>query len=147
MRPSRRRSGGTGGRWKGSPRTPGGASEFVGFPSAFMPAVSMLRLMASAQIPPDMIDLLEGDALGHLATIRADGTPHVTPLWIDHDGDTILVDVRVDRVKAANMRERPSVALSIVDPRNPYRHLDITGRAVSSAEVGLRERLTGPARR
>ena len=74
----------------------------------------MLRLVASAQIPPDMIDLLEGDALGHLATIRADGTPHVTPLWIDHDGDTILVDVRVDRVKAANMRERPAVALSIV---------------------------------
>jgi len=58
----------------------------------------MLRLVASAQIPPDMIDLLEGDALGHLATIRVDGTPHVTPLWIDHDGDTILVDVRVDLV-------------------------------------------------
>ena len=107
----------------------------------------MLRLVASAQIPPDMIDLLEGDALGHLATIRVDGTPHVTPLWIDHDGNTILVDVRVDRVKAANMRERPAVALSIVDPRNPYRHLDITGRVVSWSDDGWREHMNALARR
>src|SRR6266550_2442161 len=62
-----------------------------------------LRSMPSV-IPSEFIDLLEGDALGHLATLRADGTPHVTPLWVDHDGDTLLVDVRVDRVKAANMR-------------------------------------------
>ena len=103
--------------------------------------------MAPAQIPSDMIDLLEGDALGHLATIRADGSPHVTPLWIDHDGDTILVDVRVDRVKAANMRERPAVALSIVDPRNPYRHLDITGRVVSWSEDGWREHMDALSRR
>ena len=103
--------------------------------------------MAPAQIPQDMIDLLETDALGHLATIRADGTPHVTPLWIDHDGDTILVDVRVDRIKAANMRERPSVALSIVDPRNPYRHLDIIGRVVSWSEDGWREHMNALARR
>src|SRR5260370_586413 len=72
------------------------------------------------------MDLLEGDALGHLATVRANGTPHVTPLWIDHDGDTVLVNVRVDRVKAANMRERPAVAISIVDPRNSYRYLALT---------------------
>ncbi|TMC34148.1 MAG: PPOX class F420-dependent oxidoreductase, partial [Chloroflexi bacterium] len=41
-------------------------------------------------IPPAFIDLLEGDALGHLATLRADGSPHVTPVWIDHEGDTLL---------------------------------------------------------
>ena len=103
--------------------------------------------MVSSQIPPDMIDLLEGDALGHLATIRADGSPHVTPLWVDHDGNTILVDVRVDRVKAANMRARPAVALSIVDPRNPNRHLDITGRVVSWSDDGWHEHMNVLARR
>jgi PPOX class probable F420-dependent enzyme len=82
---------------------------------------------SQARIPAALIDLLEGGALGHLATVRADGTPHVTPLWIDHDGDTVLVNVRVDRVKAANMRERPPVAISIVDPKNPYRYLAIIG--------------------
>jgi PPOX class probable F420-dependent enzyme len=93
------------------------------------------------------MDLLEGDALGHLATIRADGTPHVTPLWIDHDGDSLLVNVRVDRVKSANMRARPAVALSVVDPRNPYRYLAITGRVVSWSEDGRREHMDALSRR
>jgi len=100
-----------------------------------------------ARIPAEFMDLLEGEALGHLATIRADGTPHVTPLWIDHDGDTVLVDVRVDRVKAANMRERPAVAISIVDPRNPYRYLAITGVVASWSEEGWREHMNELARR
>ena len=103
--------------------------------------------MGQAMIPPEMIDLLESDALAHLATLRSDGTPHVTPLWIDHDGNMILVDVRVDRVKAANMRERPAVALSIVDPRNPYRHLDITGKVVSWSDEGWRDHMNALARR
>ncbi len=96
---------------------------------------------ADPQIPAALIDLLEGDALGHLATVRANGTPHVTPLWVDYDGDAVLVNVRLDRVKAANMRERPDVAISIVDPRNPYRYLAITGRVVSWSEDGWREHM------
>jgi PPOX class probable F420-dependent enzyme len=97
--------------------------------------------MSNAHIPTELMDLLEGDALGHLATVRANGTPHVTPLWVDHDGDDVLVDVRLDRVKAANMRERPDVAISIVDPRNPYRYLAITGRVISWSEEGWREHM------
>ena len=98
-------------------------------------------------IPEALIDLLEGDALGHLATVRANGTPHVTPLWVDHDGDAVLVNVRLDRVKAANMRERPDVAISIVDPRNPYRYLAITGQVVSWSEDGWQEHMNKLARR
>ena len=100
-----------------------------------------------ATIPTGLIDLLESDALGHLATVRADGTPHVTPLWVDHDGDVVLVDVRLDRVKAANMRARPAVAISIVDPRNPYRYLAITGTVVSWSEDGWQEHMNQLARR
>lgn len=103
--------------------------------------------MTNAQIPAELMDLLESDALGHLATTRANGTPHVTPLWVDHDGNDVLVDVRLDRVKAANMRERPDVAISIVDPRNPYRYLAITGRVVSWSEDGWREHMNKLARR
>ena len=97
-------------------------------------------------IPPEFIDLLEGEALGHLATVRADGTPHVTPLWVDHDGDTLLVNVRLDRVKAANMRERPAVALSVVDPRNPHRFLAVSGKVVSWSEDGWREHMDALSR-
>src|SRR5260370_20712250 len=100
-----------------------------------------------SRIQTELMDLLEGDALGHLATIRADGTPHVTPLWIDHDGHPVLVNVGVDRVKAANMRARPAVALSVVDPRNPYRYLAITGRVVSWSEDGWREHMDALSRR
>jgi len=103
--------------------------------------------MSAAHIPAVLMDLLETDALGHLATVRANGTPHVTPLWVDHDGDTVLVNVRLDRVKAANMRERPDVAISIVDPRNPYRYLTITGRVVSWSEDGWQPHMNELSRR
>jgi PPOX class probable F420-dependent enzyme len=102
---------------------------------------------ANPHIPTALIDLLESDALGHLATVRANGTPHVTPVWVDHDGDAVLVNVRLDRVKAANMRERPDVAISIVDPRNPYRYLAITGRVVSRSEDGWQEHMNKLAHR
>ena len=101
----------------------------------------------AARIPSDFVDLLEGEALAHLATTRKDGSPHVTPVWIDHEGDTILVDARVDRLKAANMRTRPAVALSIVDPRNPYRYMAITGHVASWSEDGWREHMDALARR
>ena len=100
-----------------------------------------------AVIPPEFIDLLEGNALAHFATVRADGTPHVTPVWIDHDGDTLLVNARVDRVKAANMRSRPAVALSVVDTRNPHRFLAVTGKVVSWSENGWREHMDALSRR
>ena len=94
-----------------------------------------------------MVDLLEGNALGYLATIRRDGSPHVTPLWVDHDEDIVLVDVRLDRVKARNMIARPAVALSIGDPRNADRHLDITGKVVSWSEDGWHEHMDQLSRR
>jgi PPOX class probable F420-dependent enzyme len=103
--------------------------------------------MPAAHIPAEIMDLLETDALGHLATVRADGTPHVTPLWVDHDGDTVLVNVRLDRIKAANMRERPAVAISIVDPRNPFRYLAITGQVVSWSEEGWQQHMNELGRR
>jgi PPOX class probable F420-dependent enzyme len=100
-----------------------------------------------ARIPAEFLDLLEGDALAHLATLRADGSPHVTPVWIDHQGDTLLVDVRIDRVKAANMRARPAVAVSIADPRNPLRFIAITGRVVSWSEEGWPQHMDALSRR
>ena len=102
---------------------------------------------AAAALPPEMLDLLEGRALAHLATVRADGTPHVTPVWIDHDGGDLLVNVRVDRVKAANLRRRRVAAISIVDPGNPYRYLTVTGEVTGWTEKGWQEHMNALARR
>lgn len=112
-----------------------------------MPAVPEAAPDAAAALPPEMLDLLEGRALAHLATVRGDGRPHVTPVWIDHEGGDLLVNVRVDRVKAANLRRRRVAAISVVDPENPYRYLTVTGEVTGWTEEGWQEHMNSLALR
>jgi PPOX class probable F420-dependent enzyme len=87
----------------------------------------------AAVIPAEFEDLFHGSALAQLGTLRSDGTPHLTPIWIDLEGDRLLVNTRVDRVKAKHMQQRPDVAVCIVDPADPYRYITVTG-VVDSVE-------------
>jgi PPOX class probable F420-dependent enzyme len=90
-----------------------------------------------ALIPDDFLDLL-GDkkAFAHLATIMPDGTPQVTPVWFDYTGGVIRVNTAKGRVKARNMQEGSPVALSIADPDNAYRYLQVRGRIRKMTEAG-----------
>jgi len=90
-----------------------------------------------ALIPDDFLDLL-GDkkAFAHLATIMPDGTPQVTPVWFDYADGVIRVNTAKGRVKARNMREGSPVALSIPDPDNAYRYLQVRGRIRKMTEAG-----------
>jgi PPOX class probable F420-dependent enzyme len=83
-------------------------------------------------------DLLRDDqkALAHLGTVMPSGAPQVTPVWFDYDGKFFRVNSAKGRVKDKNMRRNPAVALSIVDPANPYRHLSVQGRVVEITEQG-----------
>jgi PPOX class probable F420-dependent enzyme len=83
-------------------------------------------------------DLLRDDqkALAHLATVMADGTPQVTPVWFDYEAGHIRINSAKGRVKDRNMRRRPAVALSIVDPANAYRYVALRGRVVEITEQG-----------
>jgi PPOX class probable F420-dependent enzyme len=87
-------------------------------------------------IPTEFDDLFHGNALAQLATLRRDGTPHLTPIWIDLEGGHILVNTRADRVKAKHMQLRPDVAVSIVDPADPYRYITVNGVVESVDEAG-----------
>ena len=87
-------------------------------------------------IPHEFLDLFEKPSLSHLATLMPDGSPHVSPVWVDYDGQYILINTAKGRRKEANMRERPRVALDIVDPENPFRFLSIRGRVVEITEEG-----------
>jgi len=87
-------------------------------------------------IPSGYKDLLEKKAFASLATVNADGTPQVTPVWFDWDGSHIRVNTAKGRIKAKNMRSRPTVSLAIMDPENPYRYLQIKGRVAFVAETG-----------
>ena len=87
-------------------------------------------------IPSAYKDLLEKKAFASLATVNADGTPQVTPVWFDWDGSHIRINTAKGRIKDKNMRSRPTVALAIMDPENPYRYLQIKGRVASVTETG-----------
>lgn len=89
-------------------------------------------------IPESYRDLVnfETKSFAHLSTIMADGGPQVTPVWFDFDGEHIIVNSAVGRVKDRNLRRNPSVALAISDPANPYRYLQIRGQVVDISEEG-----------
>lgn len=73
--------------------------------------------------------LLTEPQLAHVATIEPDGTPHVTPVWVDTDGEYILFNTAKGRAKHRNMLRNPVVALSVVDKADDYRTLWVKGRA------------------
>ena len=90
----------------------------------------------AAIIPEKFRDLLTKKAFASLATVMADGSPQVTPVWFDYDGTHLRVNSAKGRVKDRNMRRNARVALSIMDPENPYRHLAIRGRVEEITEAG-----------
>jgi PPOX class probable F420-dependent enzyme len=90
----------------------------------------------AAIIPQQFRDLLTKKAFASLATVMADGSPQVTPVWFDFDGTHLRVNSAKGRVKDRNMRRNGRVALSILDPENPYRHLAIRGRVEEITEAG-----------
>ena len=89
-----------------------------------------------ATIPASHADLLKKPAFANLATLNADGSPQVTPVWVDFDGTHVIVNTARGRVKAKNLARDPRVALSIADPENPYRYLGIQGRVTEMTDAG-----------
>lgn len=89
------------------------------------------------EIPAAYMDLLqEKKAFANLATIMQDGSPQVTPVWFDFTNGRVRVNTAKGRVKARTLWEGSRVAMSILDPENPYRYLQIRGQVVSATEAG-----------
>jgi len=82
----------------------------------------------ASKLTPNAIRLIEGNDLGFLATLLPDGSPHVTPVWVDHEGDIVLVNTSVGRVKQRNIERDPRVMIAIADSKNPYDRVIIRGR-------------------
>ncbi len=87
-----------------------------------------------ATIPQQYQDLFQKKAFAALATVNADGTPQVTPVWVDFDGAHIRFNTARGRVKDKNLARHPKVAMAIIDPDNPYRYLRVLGRVVEATE-------------
>ena len=95
------------------------------------------------KFPEKYLDLLkpETKAFLFLATMMPDGSPQVTPVWFDNDGEHILVNTNEGRTKDRNMKERPQVAIVIQDPADPYRYLQIRGKVVNFTREGADEHI------
>jgi PPOX class probable F420-dependent enzyme len=93
--------------------------------------------MATATIPERFLPLLtQKKAFADLATLMPDGSPQVTPVWFDYKDGKFIVNTAKGRVKDRNMSNNPKVALSILDPDNPYSHLAVRGKVVRRTEEG-----------
>jgi PPOX class probable F420-dependent enzyme len=92
----------------------------------------------SAAIPERLAGLLrrETKAFAFLALVKSDGTPQVTPIWFDYDGENLIFNTARGRVKDRILHRHPVVAAVIVDTANPYEYLQISGRVVEETEVG-----------
>ena len=91
------------------------------------------------QIPEQFLDLFKKKAFAQLATLMPDGSPQVTPVWVDYDGRYLIVNSARGRQKDRNIARDQRVALAISDPDNPYRVLKVRGRVVEITEEGARE--------
>jgi PPOX class probable F420-dependent enzyme len=81
-------------------------------------------------LPDDVKTLVRGANFAHLATLMPDGSPQNAPVWMDLDGDRILVCTGEGSLKARNTKRDPRVAISIVAYDNPYVEAQIRGRVV-----------------
>jgi PPOX class probable F420-dependent enzyme len=88
------------------------------------------------KIPESHIDILNKKSFAHLATLMPDGSPQVTPVWVDYDGEHIIINSARGRVKTRNMKVGSPVAVEIMDADNPYRYLQVRGKVAEVTEAG-----------
>jgi PPOX class probable F420-dependent enzyme len=98
-------------------------------------------------IPGKYRDLFDKKAFANLATVMPDGTPQVTPVWVDYDGTHVIVNSARGRRKDKNIERNSSVALSIMDPDNPYRYLEVRGRVAEITEEGADDHIDKMAKK
>ena len=91
--------------------------------------------------------LLQGKNFGYLATLMPDGSPQVTPTWLDTDGEHILVNTALGRLKYENVIRDPRVAISVADSANPYNMMTVQGRVVEHTTSGAEEHIDKMAKK
>ena len=101
----------------------------------------------AAKIPENFLDLFKKKAFGSLSTLMPDGSPQVTPVWVDFDGQHVIFNSAKGRQKDRNVRRDPRVAMAIIDPDNPYRYMEIRGKVAEITEQGADEHIDKMAKK
>src|SRR5579864_10985 len=97
--------------------------------------------MTKTKLTGKAIKLIDGKNYANVAFVMNNGSPHVSPVWVDRDGDLILVNTAEGRVKSKYLKENSKVALSIFNQENPYENVVIRGRVVERTKNGASEHI------
>ena len=100
-----------------------------------------------AAIPDGAKHLFEDKEMAHVATLNADGSPQVSPVWIALDGDLITFNTAEGRLKPKNLRRDGRVAISIADDENPYENVMVQGKVVELTNDGADDDIDALAKR
>jgi len=95
----------------------------------------------AATISPGFQKLLREPAYCEIATLMADGSPQITQVWVDTDGEHILINTADGRQKARNVRRDPRVAVNVIDPANAWRLGSVRGTVTDITTEGANENI------
>ena len=107
----------------------------------FRPVVHRKKDMQTVKIPEMYLDLFQKRTFAHLATLMPDGSPQVTPVWVDYDGEYVLVNSARGRQKDRNILRDAHVAVEISDSDDPYRFVQVRGVVAEITEQGAAEHI------
>ncbi len=96
-------------------------------------------MQISRELTDSAIGLFKGKNFAFIASLMSDGSPQITPVWIDYDGKFFLVNTAEGRTKQKNFKRDSRVALSVVDQANPYNTVSVRGRVVEQTANGADE--------
>jgi PPOX class probable F420-dependent enzyme len=99
------------------------------------------------QLTSAVQQLLKEASYGQIATLTPDGAPHVTQVWLDTDGEHVLVNTVATHAKVKNVRHDPRVAINVHDPTNPWRVANIRGKVVELTTDGADQHIDALARK
>ena len=98
-------------------------------------------------LPDSVKKLIEDKTYANVATLMPDGSPQVTQTWVDHDGDTVLINTFEGSQKYKNAKRNPKIALDVVDSTNAYRVAVIRGRVIDVTFDGAEDHIDRMAKK
>jgi PPOX class probable F420-dependent enzyme len=101
----------------------------------------------SATVPESHKDLFQKKAFGSFTTLMPDGSPQTTPVWVDYVDGKVIVNTALGRQKDKNVRGDARVAVTLIDPDNPYRYLEVRGRVDEITEDGASQHIDKMAKK
>lgn len=87
-------------------------------------------------IPKTHIDLFQNPVHGVLTTLMPDGIPQSSIVWIDYDGEYVLINTTLERQKGRNMQLNPKVSVLVIDPKDSSRWVEVRGHVIEMTRDG-----------